>query len=153
VLCLAILAGTTGLLARQSVRVVDSVVVGAAGDEASHRFSGSETNMGKSAGRTWRGATGWFSYSLRIYDDSPLTIVCVLADGEGAAESFDILVDDRKAATFTREPAQSKAAELRVNLRLQETEGKTSVVVKLAAHPGSSTARLLELRTLQEHLE
>lgn len=145
-------AMAVGLFA-QSTRVVDSVIVGQKGDEADHHFAGRETTTGKSDGRAWRTGTGWFSYSLRIYDDSPLTVVCLLADGEGAREAFDILVDGKKAATVVREPSQSAAAEVRVNLRLQDTEGRTSVVVKLVAHPGSRVARLLELRTVQEHLE
>jgi len=142
-----------GPLAAQSVRIVDSVVVGVKGDEVAHHLAGSETATGTSGGQAWRSATGWFSFTLRIYDDSPLTVVCVVAAGDAGAEAFDVLVDGRKAATFSREPAQAKAAELRVSLKLADTEGRTSVVVKLAAHPGSKTARLLELRTMQEHLE
>jgi uncharacterized protein len=153
VCCMVVAVAATVLAAAQGVRVVDSVVVGQAGDEAAHHFAGNSTVTGKAAGRTWRSATGWFSYSLRIYDDSPLAIICVLADGEGASESFDILVDGKTSATVTRQPMQSKAADVRVNLKLQDTEGRTSVVVKLAAHPGSRTARVLEVRTLQEHLE
>jgi uncharacterized protein len=150
---LAVVAVLVHLLSAQGVRVVDSVAAGLAGDEAEHHLAGDGTAFGSSAGRTWRSATGWFSYSLRIYDDSPLTVVCLLADGDGAREAFDILVDGRKAATVAREPAQTKASEVRVRLRLGDTAGRTSVVVKIAAHPGARTARVLEVRTLQEHLE
>ncbi len=150
---LVVVTAAAGLHASQSVRVVDSVVVGQAGDETAHQLAGIDTTTGKAAGRTWRSATGWFGYSLRIYDDSPLTIVCVLADGDAAGEAFDVLVDGEKAARVTREAGKTKGATVEVRLALKDTEGKTSVVVKLAALPGSRTARLLELRTMQEHLE
>jgi hypothetical protein len=153
VCCLAVVVALSGGLPAQGIRVVDSVVVGQAGDEAAHHFAGAETTLGKSAGRPWRSATGWFSYSLRIYDDSPLTLVCLLADGEGAAESFDVLVDGEKTARVIREAGKTTAATIEFRLAFKDTRGKTSIVVKLAASAGSRTARVLEVRTVQEHLE
>jgi uncharacterized protein len=150
---LVVATAAVGLHASQSVRVVDSVVVSQAGDEAEHHFAGADTATDKSAGRPWRSATGWFGYSLRIYDDSPLTIVLVLADGDAAGEAFDVLVDGAKTARVTREAGKTKGATIEVKLALGDTKGKTSVVVKLAAVPGSKTGRLLEIRTMQEHLE
>lgn len=141
------------LHASQSVRVVDSVVVGLAGDEAAHHFAGDQTVSGASAGKTWRSAAAWFSYTLKIYDDSPLTLVCVLADGDGSAEAFDVLVDGGKTARVTREAGKTRGATIELRLALKDTLGKTSVVVKLAALPQSRTARILEIRTVQEHLE
>ncbi len=151
-LILACVAGA-GRAAFQGVRVVDIVNVSLAGDETAHSLAAAGSTQGLTAGRTWRSASGWFSYSLRIYDDSPLTLVCVLADGEGSRESFDILVDGRKAATGARESHESKASEVRFSLPLAETAGKTAVTVRFQAHPGSRTARLLEVRSVQEHLE
>jgi uncharacterized protein len=153
VCCLAVVVGLAGVLRAQGVRVVDSVVVGQAADEAAHHFAGADTASGKSAGRTWRTATGWLSYSLRIYDDSPLTLVCVVADGDGAGESFDVLVDGEKIARVTREPGKAKADTIEFKPAFKDTRGKTSIVVKLAASPGSRTARVLEIRAVQEHLE
>jgi hypothetical protein len=153
VLGAALAAVFMSLAGAQGVRVVDSVIVATPADEAAHEFEGQDTNTGVSGGLRWRSATGWFSYSLRIYDDAPLTLACLLADGQGGSERFDVLVDGKKVATVSREPTEAKGAELRFNLKLADTEGKTSVVVKLAAHPRSRTGRLLEIRTLQEHLE
>jgi hypothetical protein len=139
----------------QGVRVVDAVNVTVLRDETSHAMAGDDTTLGEAAGRKWRSATGWFSYSLHIYDDSPLTLVFAFADGDGngGRESFDVLVDGRKVASYTREGHESRAAEVRVSLALAETAGKTAVVVKLQAHAGARTARLLEVRSVQEHLE
>jgi hypothetical protein len=149
---LALAVAVAAPRAAQGVRVVDSVAAGHPADEAAHHYAGADAVTGTAAGKTWRSATGWFSYSLRIYDDSPLTIVCVLADGDGAGEAFDILVEGAKMAVVTR-PVNAKAGSVEVALALGDTKGKTSVVVKLAAHAQSRTARVLEIKTVQEHLE
>lgn len=146
---------TVGLSAvsPQSVRVVDSVDVTAAEDEASHGFAGADTTLGEAAGRKWRSATGWFSYSLRTYDDSPLTLVILSSAGQADRERFDILVDGKTVATVDRQADRQEAAEARFDVPFAQTRGKTSVTVKLQARPGFRTARVLEIRTVQEHLE
>jgi hypothetical protein len=139
--------------ARQGIRVVDSVDVSSPRDEAAHGFAGEQTQVGETASLKWRTATGWFGYSLRIYDDSPLTLVFVLAAGTGDRETFDVLVDGKKIATVDREASRQKAEEAKVDVPFAQTKGKLSVTVKVQAHDGSCTARMLEIRTVQEHLE
>lgn len=141
------------LSAGQSARVVDSVLAGHARDEAEHHFAGSGTTSGVSAGKTWRSATGWFSYSLTIYDDSPLTVVCVLADGDGSGDGFDLLLDGVKAGRVDRQPGMTKGGTVELRIPFKDTKGKTSVAVKILALPNSRTPRVLEIRTVQEHLE
>jgi hypothetical protein len=143
----------TGHPARQGVRVVDAVNVTMAREEFAHALDGEEMTVGETGGRRWRSATGWFSYTLRIYEDTALTIVCAFGDTGGTPEAFDILVDGRKAATQVGEQRGSQPRQFKLNLPLAETAGKTEVTVTFRAHAGSCTARLLELRTVQEHLE
>jgi hypothetical protein len=137
----------------QGVRVVDAVNVTNAREEVAHELDGEEMTVGESAGRKWRSAAGWFSYALRIYEDTSLTIVCTFGDSGGTREVFDILVDGRKAAARVRESQGSNPREFRLSLPLAETAGKTEVIVTFRARPGAFTARLLEVRTVQEHLE
>jgi hypothetical protein len=140
-------------VAPQGVRVVDSVDVSSARDEAAHAFAGEQTQIGETAGWKWRSATGWFSYTLRIYDDSPLTVLFVIAAGPGDRETFDVLVDGKKIATVDREAGQQKPEEAKFEVPFPLTRGRVSVTVKIQAHDGSRTARVLEIRTVQEHLE
>jgi uncharacterized protein len=147
--CLALAPGTLP----QGIRVVDSVDVSSPRDEAAHAFAGEQTQVGESAGLKWRSATGWFSYSLKIYDDSPLTILFVIAAGPGDRETFDVLVDGTRIATVDREAGQHKPEEAKFEVPFPLTKGRLSVTVKLQAHDGSRTARVLEIRTVQEHLE
>ncbi len=152
---LLLLAGIPGpaRAAAQGVRVVDAVNVTVAREEVAHGLDGEEMTVGETAGRKWRSAAGWFRYTLRIYEDTPLTVVCVFADTSGAPEAFDILVDDRKVAARVGGPEAATSREFKVTLPLAETAGKGQVTVTFRAHPGASTARLLEVRTVQEHLE
>ena len=139
--------------ARQGIRVVDAVNVTDAREEASHGLDGEGMTVGEAAGRKWRSATGWFSYTLRIYDDTALTIACTFADGGNDREAFDVLVDGQKAAAQPRKPQQSNPQESTFTLPLAATAGRTEVTVTFRAHPDSRTARLLEVRSVQEHLE
>jgi hypothetical protein len=143
----------TAHAATQGVRVVDAVNVSATREEIAHGLHGEEMTVGETAGRKWRSAAGWFSYTLRIYEDTPLTVVCVFTAAADLGEAFDILIDDRKVATRARETGSATNRDFKVTLPLAETAGKLQVTVTFRAHPGARTARLLELRTVQEHLE
>jgi len=137
----------------QGVRVVDAVNVTVAREEIAHGLHGEEMTVGEAGGRRWRSAAGWFSYTLRIYEDTPLTVVCVFTAAADTSEAFDLFVDDRKVATRVREPGAAASREFKVTLPLVETAGKTQVTITFRAHASARTARLLELRTVQEHLE
>jgi hypothetical protein len=137
----------------QGVRVVDGVNVTVVREETAHALSGEEMTVGETAGRRWRSAAAWFSYTLRIYEDTPLTVVCAFAATVDHREAFDVLVDGRKAATEVREPLGRYPGEFRFSLPLTDTVGKTEVTVTFRAHAGSQTARLFEVRSVQEHLE
>lgn len=144
--------GVAGAVA-QGIRVVDAVNVTTAREEIAHGLHGEGMTVGETGGRRWRSAAGWFGYTLRIYEDTPLTVVCVFAGAADLGEAFDILVDDRMVTTRGRESGAATNRELTLTLPLAETEGKSQVTVTFRAHPGARTARLLELRTVQEHLE
>ena len=152
---LSLIVGIPGLAhpSAQGIRIVDAVNVTVAREEIAHGLHGEEMTVGETAGRKWRSATGWFSYTLRIYEETPLTVVCAFADAAEIREAFDILVDDKKVASVIREPGTANGRELKTTLPLAETAGKSQVTITFRAHPGARTARLLEVRTVQEHLE
>jgi hypothetical protein len=151
--CLVGCLAWVGVLGAQGLRTVDSVVVGTKGDEPAHLLSETGSVTGQTAGLAWRSATGSFGYSLRIYDDSPLTLVYRTADGDGSPEWFDVLLDGRKVSTVSRTGDEAKASEVTIRLPLADTAGQRSVVVTFSARPGSRTARVVEVKSVQEHLE
>jgi hypothetical protein len=153
VLCATIgMPGDEPILA-QGVRVVDAVNLTVAREETAHGLNGEQMTVGETEDRKWRSAAGWFSYTLRIYEDTPLAIACAFTDAATLREAFDILVDDRTVATLVREAGTANARDFAVTLPLAETAGKSQVTVTFRAHPGARTARLVDVRTVQEHLE
>jgi hypothetical protein len=148
-----VIAGMGNVAVAQGVRIVDAVNVTAAREETAHGLHGEGMTVGETAGRKWRSAAGWFGYTLRIYEDTPLTVVCLFAAAADLGEAFDLLVDDRKVATRVREPGAATTREFKITLPLAGTAGKSQVTITFRAHRGARTARLIEVRTVQEHLE
>ena len=152
-LCAASLAAAPpAASAVQGRRVVDVVQSGDATSERDHDAAGEGVSRGTVAGRAFRQATGWLRYTLRTYDDTEVTVACLCRGTEGRPLTFDLLVDDQPAGTYTIESpsADPVLKEWRVPERL--TRGKTKIAVTLRG-AGGPTPGVLELRTVQEHLE
>jgi hypothetical protein len=138
--------------AGQGRRVVDVVESGDARSERDHEAAGEGITEGTAAGRAFRQATGWLRYTLRTYDDTEVTVACLCRGTEGRRETFDLLVDGQAAGTHTLESpsAEPVLKEWRVPERL--TAGKAKISVTLRG-VGGPTPGVIELRTVQEHLE
>lgn len=152
-LCLLLPAVSIGFAAAgQSRWVVDVVQSGDAKSEREHDYTGEGVTDGTIDGRAFRQARGWLRYSMRVYGDTEVAVVCVFRGSETQRFVFDLLVDGRKAAThtFVSPSAAPVTVEYRVPMKL--TEGRTRVSVMLRGVEGP-TPGLVELRTVQEHLE
>ena len=159
-LCAAALAAGPGLLVAdlraclQSRWVVDVVQSGDAKSEREHDFASDGASDGIVAGRAFRqaGASGWLRYTLRSYDDTALTVACLCRGTEGRRVTVELLIDGQAAGTHTLESpsAEPVLKEWRVPERL--TRGKTTITLMLRG-VGGPTPGVIELRTVQEHLE
>ena len=102
----------------QGVRTVDLVDLSDANSEAAHHVSGTTAALrGSWNGRSWRATRDWFSYEMRVFDDSPVTIVCTFVPGSGLAD-LELIVEgrtlprtpevrsERKSAAATRSPGR-----------------------------------------------
>ena len=139
-------------LSAQGRRVVDVVL---AGDEKSahdHDAEGEGLTEGTVAGRPFRQAAGWLRYTLRTFDDTEVTVACLCRGTEGRRLTFELFVDGQAAGTHTlaSPSADPVLKEYRVPAKL--TLGKTTISVTLRGVNGP-TPGVLELRTVQEHLE
>ena len=146
-------AATAG--ARQGRRVVDVAKVGDVLSEHDHDYAGEDVITGVAGGKAFRQARGWMRYSLAVYEDTEVTVACTFLGSEGTRLSFDLVVEDRPVATraFTSPSATPAIVELRVPFAI--TKGKTNILVMLRATRESTgpTPALLELRTIQDHLQ
>ena len=138
--------------AGQSRRVVDIVQAGHATSERDHDYEGDGATSGVAGGRTFRQASGWLRYAMRVYDDADVTVACTFRGTSGRKARFELVVEERAIATHTlASPADDPVTkEFRVPAAL--TLGKTMITVLVRAVDGPTPA-LVELRTIQEHLE
>jgi hypothetical protein len=139
-------------LATQGRRIVDVVKVGDATSEREHRYAGEGVTEGVADGRTFREVRGWLSYSMAVYEDTEVTLACTFRGSEGRKIPFDLVVEGRKIATNTFVSTSSRPTIVDVRIPFGITKGLTAIHVMLRAVDGPTPA-LLELRTVQEHLE
>ena len=148
--CLA--AAIAATVAAQGPRVVDIARVGDRASEQEHEYAGDNTIDGTIDGRVYRQARGSLSYALNVYDDTEVAVVCTFRGTEEQRLTFDLLVDGRKVRTAT--VVTSSAAPSNVEYRIPRdfTRNLTRLFITLRAVDGP-TPGLIELRTIQEHLE
>jgi hypothetical protein len=152
-LLVVLLAWSVALTASgQGRRVVDVVRVGDSASEREHDYTGERVSTGLVDGRTYRQASGWMSYSMTVYEDSEVTLNCTFRGSEGRRLVFDLLVEGRKIATHTFVSPSPAAVNVELRVPMSVTRGLTGIRVTLRAQEGP-TPGLLELRTVQEHLE
>ena len=139
-------------VAAQGLRAVDVVKVGDASSEQEHDFAGAGLTGGVIDNRICRQTTDWLSYSMAVYEDTEVTLVCTFRGTEGRRLTFDLLVEGRKIVTHRFEAPSAAPRTIEFRIPFSITKGLTSIHVMLRAVDGL-TPGLLELRTVQEHLE
>ena len=138
--------------ASQGLRVVDVVKVGDPASEREHDYAGEGATAGAIDGRAYRQAHGWLSYAMAVYEDTEVTLSCVLRGTEGRSLAFDLLVEGRPVKKHTVVSPSSRPAIVDLRIPFEITKGLTVIHVMLRAVDGPTPA-LFELRTVQEHLE
>lgn len=132
-------------------RKIDWVDIGTSGSEQSHQMKGRNTESGTYAGRRWRHASegGWFEYHMEVLPDKPVTLHCTYW-GSDAGRTFDILIDGTKIATQKLADNQPDVFfDVEYAIPTELTEGKESVVIRFAAHAGSTAGGVFGCATLR----
>ena len=136
-------------------RIVDIVKVGDTANERDHDYAGEDVTAGLSAGKAFRQTGNWMRYALKVYEDTEVSVACTFVGSDAARVPFELVVEDKLVGThvFSSPSTAPAVAELRVPFAL--TKGKTNIMVMLRAAKGAigPTPALLELRTIQDHLE
>ena len=87
-------------------RTLDRVTPGEQQPEVEHHLRGDGSTTGVTHGRTWRDATGWFSYDLHAgAARGPLQLLVTYSAGERDRQ-FDIVVNDRTVAAVALDGRQ-----------------------------------------------
>jgi uncharacterized protein len=128
-------------------RAIDTVVVDNATSERDHGYKGENATQGYFEGRRTREARGgWFSYTLRVPADRPVTLVCTYRGSEGRRRSFDVMVDGEKVAAESLEYHPTEELDREYPIPESLTRGKDQVTVRFQAQPQSTAGAVLEVR-------
>ena len=87
--------------AELQARTLDEVTPGQQQPEVEHQYRGDQSTIGSNRGRSWRSATGWFSYELRGTPGEPLALMVTYWEGEWGTRHFDLLANDQAVAEVT----------------------------------------------------
>ena len=149
---LACLSTTMDTAARHDRRVVDRIIIGDTGSEQEHAYAGDDVTEGVAAGRVFRQTRGWLRYSLTVFDDTEVTVVCTFVGNGDTPQPFDLMVENHPIASYTLRSGSSALATVEFRVPIEITRGRTNILVMLRATNGPTPA-LVELRTVQDHNE
>jgi DUF1680 family protein len=134
----------------EEARVVDVVRPGEPQSETDHKMQGEDTQTGDFYGRKWRHAVGWFSYEVKVLPGQPQQLVATFWGGDVGAREFDVLVDGKIVGTQKLDNARAgKFFDVVFPLPSELTQGKQSITVKFAPHPGNLAGGLYGLSVLR----
>jgi len=130
---------------------IDKVTPSTPGEKA-HGFKGKGSGAGSAFGGKWRDARGggWFSYEMKVSPDKPVSAMVKYWGSDGGGRIFDILVDDKKIATYELK-GQKPGAFMDVTYPIppQLTKGKKKVTIRFQAHPGRTAGGIFGLRIVK----
>jgi hypothetical protein len=131
-------------------RIVDQVTV--PDGEEDHDFEGrverASVIAGKKGRRSLRG--GYFSYSMKVLPQEPMSLNCVYWGGEPKGRYFDIAIDNQVIATQKLDhnvPNKFFGVEYKIPAAL--TRGKTRVTVVFQARPAWTAGTVYGCQTLK----
>jgi uncharacterized protein len=158
-------------------RTMDRVIPGEQQPEVEHHFRGDGSTTGSTNGRTWREASGWFSYDLTLdaaqarhsasrkhasvprpaaarfqggVSSSPLELRVTYSAGQHDRQ-FDIRVNDRVIATVSLDGAHPDGlldASYPIPVDLVSAATNGVLTVTFAAKPGSRAGAVYDVRLL-----
>ena len=140
---------------RLDQRTLDRVIPGEQQPEVEHNFKSEGAEAGVFRGASWRHARapGWFSYELRVADDTPLELGVRYwgnpppADG---GRTFDILIDGKKLTTENTLGKWNRDEFVDVSYPIgsEWVSGRQFITVTFKPHPGSHAGGIFDLRIL-----
>jgi len=131
-------------------RVVDDVRPGEQQSETDHKLQGGDTQSGDFNGRKWRHASDWFSYEVKVLPGQPVQLACTFWGGDEGAREFDVVVDGKIVGTESLNSNRpNEFFDATFPLPTELTQGKQTVTVKFAAHPGNLAGGVFGVRVLR----
>jgi DUF1680 family protein len=131
-------------------RVVDAVNPGESQSETDHQFQAGDSQSGEFNGRTWRHASDWFSYVLKVLPGESLLLACTYWGSDEGLRAFDVVVGGKIVAT--QQLSHNRPEEFFEAIYPLPSElmrGKSNVTIKFVAHPGNIAGGVFGIRILR----
>ncbi len=131
-------------------RTIDEVASGEQQPESEHNFKGENTEIGSTRGRSWRQASGWFSYQLQNSGEGK--IIRLVYEKQGRERKLDILLNDQLLKTVELENSWEEGlltADYEIPSQLLEKISKGYFELKIQAHQGAATGRIYQVMVLK----
>jgi hypothetical protein len=134
-------------------RTLDRVTPGEQQPEIEHQVRGEGATTGVTNGRSWRDASGWFSYELTLLAErtgGPLSLLVTYSAGQRDRQ-FDILVNDREIGTVTltgQQPDRFTDVAYPIPEDIVKAAKGGVLIVKFAAKSGSRAGAVYDVRLL-----
>ena len=120
--------------------------------ERAHNQKGKGSGSGSAFGGKWRDARGggWFSYDMKVPPDQPVCAIVKYWGGDSGGRVFDILIDDKKIATYNlNAPKPGEFIDVTYAIPAETTKGKKKVTIKFQAHPGRTAGGIFACRIIK----
>jgi hypothetical protein len=129
---------------------IDFVQPGEMQPERDHNFKGEKTTPGRFRERANRESrNGWFSYDLKVNNNTLVALVVEYWGGFPGAKTFDILVNDKIIATENiSNKKDGQFISVQYNLPEELVSGRSKVSVKFQAQPGNTAGPVFGVRTI-----
>jgi hypothetical protein len=132
-------------------RIVDVVEAGNPDNELRHGFAADSTVAGSTGGKAWRRTFGWMHYTLKTFEDTPVTLSLTFIADANPSSSYDVVVEDSVVASRTHAGRDSVAV-VDIAVPFGVTKGKAHIAVIVRARNGATPA-VHTIRTIQDHFE
>jgi hypothetical protein len=127
------------------------VVCGEQQPESDHFIKTEKSHTGIIEDTHWREATGWFSYELKNRERKA-HLLYLSYFNDDPSRTFEILINDRLVKSLSLTGGKGVKPQVLLIPIPATLTGEETFTIKIAATPGSMTAKIAEVRLLTRSL-
>ena len=134
-------------------QTVDFIQLGEMEPEREHSLKGSNTAVGEFVGRKFRLSwnDGWFTFDMKVTDQTPLQLIMTCCGNDGESCSFDIYIDDKLLRSVTMRLQKSEDLyDMKIDIPFESTSNKDKVKISFKSHKERMIGRIFGDRLIKK---
>lgn len=135
-------------------RTVDFIQLGEMEPEREHNLKGHSTAVGELLGQKFRLSwnNGWFSFDLKVTNNTPLQLVLTCWSSDGELCSFDVCVDDNILRNITLQSQKNEDFyNMKIDIPLAYTLNKDKIQIIFKSHKDKMVGRIFGVRLIRKN--